>query len=76
MFTRATLKAQAKEAMRRNYWKSVLTGLLLAERLGGYKKMNEELSKRSEYYNQEFMQMDRVKLVGETQRPECTSSAN
>lgn len=47
----------------------------LAERLGGYKRMNEELSKRSEYYDQVFLQSDRVELVGETQRPEFAESS-
>lgn len=35
MYQRATLKARAKEALGRNYWKSVLTGLLLAVLTGG-----------------------------------------
>lgn len=35
MYQRATLKAQAKKALGRNYWKSVLTGLLLAVLTGG-----------------------------------------
>ena len=35
MYTRAMLKAQAKDALRRNYWKSVLAGLLLMVLTGG-----------------------------------------
>lgn len=35
MYQRATLKARAKEALGRNYWKSVLVGLLLAVLNGG-----------------------------------------
>lgn len=33
----------------------------LAERLGGYETMNQELGKRSEYYDKVFLQLDRVK---------------
>lgn len=48
----------------------------LAERLGGYKKMNEELSKRSDYYDQVFLDIDRVSQATSSEETASTSIEN